>query len=849
MASTSPVQYNDMEYDVVKEGLAAILSLRKEKTSQPSKKRKVEENGADVQAAQSVFYNPVQQFNRDLSVLAIKVFSEDLSIIRRHRHERALQKPGRKSKRERDSQKQTEPTKSKAAASERKRRTEDREETEPIRAEAAGITMEQQNRVDFSSSNGKTTAHHAEAVAEVDSTVEMNASQAENQPTGDKNILFTTIQDPLNHIPNESAHGKNALSGTETSEQTSNNEKEYNSLETQTPDAEMGTCRQAEPPKDREKNLSAQKDSQSRPSFRILDALSATGLRAIRYAKEIPLATSITANDISSTATASIALNVRHNELRDKIIPITSEAQVHLSASASKPTSKYEVIDLDPYGTAVPFLDSAIQALVDGGLLCVTCTDASLFASMGYLEKTFTLYRGLPYKGQQSHEVGLRLVLNVIATSAASYGIAIEPLLSISADFYVRLFVRVRRALGETKLLGSKTMLLYYCGEGCGAFSMQPMIQTREKKDKIGQPIYKHTQARAPTTTPTCEHCDYKLHLAGPMWGGPIHNPYFIQRILDGLSALDESTYATIPRIKGMLTTARDEILLPDDSIPLFVADQQAPTSVDQPFSSLPASFVDPAPLFIHPPSLCKALHCITPPDAALRGALLGLGYRVTRSHTEAGSIKTDAPWSLIWEVMREWTRQKAPVKEGAITKGTAGWGLMKRDRKNMKIAMLKEEVEAVLKEKDRLEEITDGLHAALYRASFGNSTKAHEGIENVKDINDEVESPTAVHGKDPVTNGDASAPRAKGKKPRERNSYKKIRDDQGSDGLSPSEYQRRPTMTRPGYRPLSALQRSELDVVFDERLGSESGVKGLVRYQVNPRENWGPIKRARVGE
>lgn len=28
---------------------------------------------------------------------------------------------------------------------------------------------------------------------------------------------------------------------------------------------------------------------------------------------------------------------------------------------------KYDVIDLDPYGSAVPFLDTAVQAIVDGG--------------------------------------------------------------------------------------------------------------------------------------------------------------------------------------------------------------------------------------------------------------------------------------------------------------------------------------------------------------------------------------------------------------------------------------------------------------------------------------------------
>ena len=35
---------------------------------------------------------------------------------------------------------------------------------------------------------------------------------------------------------------------------------------------------------------------------------------------------------------------------------------------------QFDVIDLDPYGSAAPFIDPAVQAVADGGLLCVTCT-------------------------------------------------------------------------------------------------------------------------------------------------------------------------------------------------------------------------------------------------------------------------------------------------------------------------------------------------------------------------------------------------------------------------------------------------------------------------------------------
>lgn len=47
----------------------------------------------------------------------------------------------------------------------------------------------------------------------------------------------------------------------------------------------------------------------------------------------------------------------------------------------------------------------------------------------------------------------LRLVLHSLATSAARYGRYIEPLASLSIDFYVRLFVRVKTSQAEVKKL------------------------------------------------------------------------------------------------------------------------------------------------------------------------------------------------------------------------------------------------------------------------------------------------------------------------------------------------------------------------------------------------------------
>jgi hypothetical protein len=53
------------------------------------------------------------------------------------------------------------------------------------------------------------------------------------------------------------------------------------------------------------------------------------------------------------------------------------------------PAKRVEVVDLDPYGTAAPFIDGAVQCVTDGGLLAVTCTDLAVLAGHQYPEKWY----------------------------------------------------------------------------------------------------------------------------------------------------------------------------------------------------------------------------------------------------------------------------------------------------------------------------------------------------------------------------------------------------------------------------------------------------------------------------
>ena len=405
------------------------------------------------------------------------------------------------------------------------------------------------------------------------------------------------------------------------------------------------------------------------------------------------------------------------------LIMATLATYMYSLLESQEPTSekpyvgKFDVIDLDPYGTAAPFMDAALQGINDGGLLCVTCTDAGVFASAGHPEKAFALYGGLPLKGPLSHEGGLRLILNGIAASAGKYGLAIEPLLSLSIDFYARIFVRIHRSPAEVKFTSGNTMVVYNCDAGCGAWTIQP-LQDREDENGLTQAV----------STPKCEHCGFRPHLGGPMWAGPLHNPHLIQKILDMLPVIDRETYRTIGRMEGMLTTALEEDLdlvafsketTPNPNPSAADGSQQLSAIIPRTNPALREHH----PFFFCLSAIAKVLHTQTVPFDLFRGALRHLGYQSTRSHTKPNSIRTDAPWNVVWEIMREWVRQKAPIKEGALSTGSAGATIMRKSRDANKtpqddpwLSLLKREIREALENGQDICDLTTKIEAALYR-------------------------------------------------------------------------------------------------------------------------------------
>ncbi|TDG49477.1 hypothetical protein AWZ03_004160 [Drosophila navojoa] len=369
--------------------------------------------------------------------------------------------------------------------------------------------------------------------------------------------------------------------------------------------------------------------------MRILEALAATGLRSIRYAQEIAGVRQIVANDLSKQAVESIKTNVQHNGVEHLIETSHADAMTLMYLSTA-PQQRFDAVDLDPYGCPNRFLDGALQCIVDGGLLLVTATDMAVLAGNAP-ESCYVKYGSVPLRMKCCHEMALRILLHCIETHANRHGKYIEPLLSISADFYVRIFVRVYSSQALCKYSMSKQSWLFQC-TGCEAFTLQPLGTVRSKSAEQPQ-VVKFGIPTGPAVNSQCEHCNHRHHLGGPIWSAPIHNMEFVEDLLQSVQATPLSELGTHRRIVGVLSMVREE--LPD------------------------------VPLYYTPDKLCCVLKLEIVPMLKMRSALLHAGYRVSYSHANKNSLKTDAPASVLWDLLRCWSKRH-PVREDRLIPGTA---------------------------------------------------------------------------------------------------------------------------------------------------------------------------------
>jgi len=132
----------------------------------------------------------------------------------------------------------------------------------------------------------------------------------------------------------------------------------------------------------------------------------------------------------------------------------------------TKTDELFDVIDLDPYGSMVPFLYAALKSLRHKGMLCVTCTDTRVLCGADK-HKCYYLYGSARGGNDMMEETGLRIALHTISNVAGQLGMTIKVLFSVQSDFYVRLFIQVVDRKREAWRSMTENGIQFYCDTCC----------------------------------------------------------------------------------------------------------------------------------------------------------------------------------------------------------------------------------------------------------------------------------------------------------------------------------------------------------------------------------------------
>jgi tRNA (guanine26-N2/guanine27-N2)-dimethyltransferase len=410
-----------------------------------------------------------------------------------------------------------------------------------------------------------------------------------------------------------------------------------------------------------EKNIDVQELLRNKDGdgITVLDALAASGLRSIRYWNEVPGIKHVTINDLEEAAINRAKDNVEKNNLQDVMLDNNSNRdkgiyvnhgdathEMYMSRRSKhilnptplqqKQQLMWDVIDLDPYGSAAPFLDGAVQAIENGGLLCITCTDMAALGG-SHPETAYGRYASLPIQtAKYLQELALRILLHTISVSAAKYGRTIKPILSVGMAFYVRVFVEVNNDKRGVSNLSLNIGHVYQSTK-CGSFITLPHGQMGGSRGTVYQSIRLNPHC--------CPETGAAFKVGGPMWLGALHDQNVIKTALERLSNEKGSSpnmelIATRKRIQGLLMSVSEEI---------------------------------DTPLYHTLQDLCRTLHCDTPPLKQFKAALFNAGYQVSGYHKDPTAIKTNAPNDVVWDIMREWVKRnpskKTPAKDSPASK------------------------------------------------------------------------------------------------------------------------------------------------------------------------------------
>ena len=248
-------------------------------------------------------------------------------------------------------------------------------------------------------------------------------------------------------------------------------------------------------------------DYLNRQELVVIEPLSATGIRGLRYLIENKGRVSkLILNDHNPLSYNVIRTNIKINKIEDFVEAYNLDAELLLYKLRSEGV-RPDIIDLDPFGSPSYFLDTALKVIKHRGMICMTATDLPpLFGT--YPLTAYRRYMAKVYRTEFYKECGVRILIGFVAREAARLDKGIYPLYSQATDHYIRLCVLVLKSRKEGLKALKKVGFLTYCNNCLFRNSSHGKIDS------------------------DCPICGNKVKVMGPLWLGTLWDKKFVKMAL-----------------------------------------------------------------------------------------------------------------------------------------------------------------------------------------------------------------------------------------------------------------------------------------------------------------------------
>ena len=246
-----------------------------------------------------------------------------------------------------------------------------------------------------------------------------------------------------------------------------------------------------------------------------IDGLAASGLRARRWLNELPKKLvnrlRVTICDINENSIRRAMENHQKFPPRNGGIGVLNGKQGDLRSAILD--QGWHWVDVDPFGSPMPFLDTAIQSLAKKAILEISATDTAALAGSS---KTALMrrYGARINPDNLAHDSGLRVLMACVARTAAKHDRFAEPILSVWDSHHLRLSVKVSKSVEK-------------------ANQLEKMLGWRIARPNEKEVIDSMQEGLTPTSSTESlpMHCFLPLsypvnredkRVSGPLWIGPL---------------------------------------------------------------------------------------------------------------------------------------------------------------------------------------------------------------------------------------------------------------------------------------------------------------------------------------